>query len=236
MARKDIGREAVAEPLTRPIAVAPYGHTAHDWAARTRNTALDALRYTRFVYVMKGALPAAAAILVLAIVYYLIPRHNNGVALTYERLGSIRNDLAMTKPRLTGTDDGGNPFTVTAAAAIQDPKHPRRAELKDVQADMQFNGGNWMNASAGNGFFDMDRGTLKLGGGLSLFTDSGYELHTDSANVDLKKNIFSGNQAVTGQGPLGSLSADRFRIDRLKKTINLDGHVRMKMYPKKVGR
>ncbi len=236
MARKDIGREAVAEPLTKPSAVTQYGHTAHDWAARTRNTALDALRYTRFVTVMKGILPAAAAILVLAIVYYLIPHHNNGVALSYQRLGSIRNDLAMTKPRLTGTDDSGNPFTVTASAAIQDPKHPHRAELKNVQADMQFNGGTWMNASAGNGFFDMDVGSLKLGGGISLFTDSGYELHTDSAHVDLKKNVFSGEHKVTGQGPLGSLSADSFRVDRLKKTINLDGHVRMKMYPKKVKR
>ena len=236
MARKDTGREAVAEPLTRPAAITSYGHTAHDWAARTRNTALDALRYTRFVTVMKGALPAAAEILVLAIIYYLIPHHKEGVSLTYERLGSIRNDLAMTKPRLTGTDDDGNPFTVTASAAIQDPKHPHRAELQNVQADMQFNGTNWMNASAGNGFFDMDAGTLKLTGGISLFTDSGYELHTDSADVDIKKNVFSGDHKVTGQGPLGSLSADSFHIDRLNKRMNLDGHVRMKMYPKKVKR
>ena len=97
---------------------------------------------------------------------------------------------------------------------------------------MQFDNQNWMNATAKNGFLDADAGTLKLGGGIALFTDSGYELHTASVDVDLKKNIFQGQEKVTGHGPLGAVSADRFHFDRAKRHVTLSGHVYMTMYPK----
>ncbi|MGC9954330.1 MAG: LPS export ABC transporter periplasmic protein LptC [Rhizomicrobium sp.] len=235
MTRDGFGREAVAQPLASPAAAAE--HPLRDWTERARGTALEALRYTRFVGFMKRALPiAAAAILASVIAYSVAPRRQERVSLTYQRMGTLRNDLAMIKPRLTGTDANGNPFVITADAAIQDAKNKHRATLEKVDADLQLDGQHWLNASAETGFFDMDAGTLKLGGGIALYTDSGYELHTQSADVDLKKNIFSGENAVIGHGPLGSLRADRFQIDRLKKHMNLSGHVHMVMVPKKARR
>ena len=235
MPRDEFGRKAVAQPLAPPAAAEE--HPLRDWKERVRGTAIDTLRYTRFVRFMKGALPiAAAAILASVIAYSLVPRHQDLVSLAYQRMGTLRNDLAMIKPRLTGTDAKGNPFVITAEAAIQDTKNAHRATLEKVDADLQLDGQRWLNASANTGFFDMDAGTLKLNGGIAVYTDSGYELHTKSADIDLKKNIFSGEEAVTGHGPLGSISADRFRIDRLKKHVTLNGHVRTVIIPKKVRR
>ncbi|MBU6298382.1 MAG: LPS export ABC transporter periplasmic protein LptC [Alphaproteobacteria bacterium] len=238
MAREGFGREAIAEPLETKEAETG-GHPLRDWTERTRGTALDALRYTRFVAFMKRALPvAAAAVLASVIAYSVIPRHQDQdrMSLTYQRTGTIRNDLAMIKPRLTGTDGKGNPFTITAAAAIQNAKNRRQATLEKVDADIQLDGNQWINASAARGFFDMDASTLKLGGGLSVYTDTGYELHTQSADADLRHGIFKGEQKVTGQGPLGSFRADNFQIDRAKRRVILKGHVHMIMYPKRVKR
>ena len=235
MPRDEFGRKAVAQPLAPPAAAEE--HPLRDWKERVRGTAIDTLRYTRFVRFMKGALPiAAATILASVIAYSLVPRHQDRVSLAYQRMGTLRNDLAMIKPRLTGTDAKGNPFVITAEAAIQDAKNAHRATLEKVDADLQLDGQRWLNASADTGFFDMDASTLKLNGGIAVYTDSGYELHTKSADIDLKKNIFSGEEAVTGHGPLGSISADRFRIDRLKKHVTLNGHVRTVIIPKKVRR
>lgn len=235
MTRDGFGREAVAQPLAPPEATAE--HRLRDWTARTRSTALQALRYSRFVGVMKRTLPiGAAAILAAVIAYSVVPRHQDRFSLINQRVGVLRNDLAMTKPRLTGTDARGNPFVITADAAIQDPANRHRATLKQVQADVQIDGQRWVNASADTGRFDMDAGTLKLDGGIALYTDSGYELHTQSADADLKKNIFQGHEKVAGHGPLGSLSADHFRIDRLKKHMTLNGHVHMIMVPNKARR
>ena len=236
MTRDGFGREALAQPLVQPEAAAT-GHPLRDWTERTRSTALQALRYSRFVGVMKRALPiAAAAILAAVIAYSVVPRHTDRYSLATQRIGKLRNDLAMSKPRLTGTDARGNPFVITAEAAIQDPTNRHRATLKQVQADMQFDNLHWLNASAAAGLFDMDAGTLNLSGGIALYTDSGYELHTPSADADLKRNIFQGHEKVAGHGPLGLLSADRFQIDRLKRQLKLNGHVHMIMYPNKARR
>ena len=232
MARDEYGNKAIAQPLGAP---ARDHNTLREWTARTRTTAMQALRYSRFVAVMKRALPMGALVIVaLVVAYALIPRHiDRTMSLTYQQRGMLHNDLTMTKPRLSGTDQNGNPFVVTADKAIQDPVDRHRATLLGVDADIQFDGGQWLNASAAKGVYDMDASSLKLDGGISLYTDSGYELHTTSADVDLKKNVVSGQQKVTGHGPLGAVSADSFHFDRLKKQVKLDGHVHMTMYPKK---
>ena len=110
-----------------------------DWAARPRGTMLDAERYTRFVSIMKRALPIVALVLIAAVVVYAVqPRQKDRMAMTFERVNEVANDLAMIKPRLTGSDAKGNPFVVTADRAIQQGRNSRRAKLENVDADMSL--------------------------------------------------------------------------------------------------
>jgi lipopolysaccharide export system protein LptC len=116
----------------------------HDWSARARSTAMDALRYTQFVGVMKRALPVAAfAVIAAVLAFFFVQRQPTRMAMTYEKLGTLRNDLTMTKPRLTGVDDKGNPFVITADAAIQDAKNPKQARLIKIQADLDMEKKGW---------------------------------------------------------------------------------------------
>jgi lipopolysaccharide export system protein LptC len=225
MAAHDTGKVA-AEPAAR------VPHPRIDWTARTRGTVLDAERYSRFVVLMKRALPLAAGIVILAVVAYaLVPRPTErGVSLTYGSVDKIKNDLAMMKPRLTGADEKGNPYVITADIAIQDKKDPHRARMQKIEADTTLQDGRWLSATAERGSIDSDTGKLALDGGIAVFTDSGFELHTSAMDVDLKKNLFSGNQTVTGQGPTGTLRADRFWIDRRKQMIQLTGNVHTTIY------
>src|SRR5215475_8432916 len=102
-----------------------------DWTARSRGTVLEAIQYSQFVSLMKRALPiAAGAILVVILIYALLPRATDRITLTAERTGNLKNDLTMVKPRLTGADDDGNPFVITAEAAVQDPKDLHRARMR----------------------------------------------------------------------------------------------------------
>ena len=205
----------------------------HDWSARARSTAMDALRYTQFVGVMKRALPAAAfAVIAAVLAFFFVARQPSKVAMTYEKLGWIQNDLAMEKPRLTGTDGKGNPFVITADQAIQDAKNPKRARLKKVEADLTLDKNGWLNANAANGVVDMRAGSLELDGGIDVFSDSGYTLHSKSASLDLNKWIMVGRNEVTGQGPMGTMRADSFHYDRASHQLSLDGHVRMSLIGK----
>jgi lipopolysaccharide export system protein LptC len=199
-----------------------------DWSARSRGTVIEAIQYSQFVSLMKRALPiAAGAILLVILVYAFLPRASDRITLTAERTGLLKNDLTMIKPRLTGADDNGNPFVITAEAAVQDPKDLHRAHMKKIEADMTTDTGGWLNADAEAGFFDMDTSMLKLTGGIAVYTDSGYELHTERVDVDLKKGLFHGPGTVTGHGPFGTMRADRFEADRVKQLLHLYGNVRM---------
>ena len=200
----------------------------HDWSARARSTAMDALRYTQFVGVMKRALPAAAfAVIAAVLAFFFVARQPSKVAMTYEKMGWIQNDLAMEKPKLTGADAKGNPFVITADQAIQDAKNPKRAKLRKVEADLTLDNNGWLNANAANGMVDMKAGSLELGGGIDVFTDTGYTLHSKAASLDLNKWIVHGHNEVKGQGPLGIMRADNFHYDRSSHQLALDGNVRM---------
>jgi lipopolysaccharide export system protein LptC len=177
---------------------------------------------------MKRALPIAAAALIAAVIAYaLIPRQSEKLKITSERVGHIENDLAMLKPRLTGVDNKGNPFVITADAAVQEGTNIHRATLRNVQADLALAKSRWLNATAARGLVDMDKGMLALTGNISVFSDDGYELHTARADLDLKKGLFHGPVEVTGQGPTGTLRADSFEVDRKANQIVLLGHVYM---------
>lgn len=206
----------------------------HDWSARARSTALDALRYTQFVGVMKRALPTAAfAIIAAVLAFFFVQRQPARMSMTYQNLGRLENDLAMTKPRLTGSDSKGNPFVITADAAIQDARNPKRARLKKIEADIAMDKSGWINADAAGGVVDMALGTLELDGGINLFSDNGYELHTASASLDLNSWAVHGHSEVTGQGPLGAMRADQFHFDRDSQQLLLDGHVHMTLNRRK---
>ncbi len=202
---------------------------------RARTTAVEALRYTKFVNLMRRALPlAAVAILALVALYAFVPRNSERFSLSYQKTGTIAGDLTMKKPRLSGTDAKGNPYLITADLAVQDKKNAHRATLINVDADLQYGSARWASARAGKGVVDLDAKTLELADDIAIYTDSGYELHTRSAHADLASNVVSGREKVEGQGPIGWMRADSFRIDRNRRHVTLQGNVRMKLYPKKV--
>jgi len=217
---------AVAEPLGAPRIV----RGTRDWSARRRASARDAERYSRFVSIMKRALPLAAAALVAAVlIYALEPRQERSghVAMTFQRLGIVNDDLAMLKPRLTGADDQGDPYVITADEAIQDKSNSKRATLRNIQGDVTLKDGTWISALAPNGVLDAKGHRLALVGAIAVYSDNGYELHTASANINMRDATIVGDKPVNGQGPYGIFRADRFKLDRHTRHVFLYGNVRM---------
>lgn len=203
----------------------------YDWSARVRSTALEALRYSRFVALMKRVLSLGAFLIIAAVLaFFFVQRLPRQLQMSYERLGHIENDLTMVKPRLTGADSKGNPFVITAATAVQDAHNPKKASLTNLEADLALDKQNWLNAHARTGMVDMTTGQLELTGGIDVFTATGYELHSKSASANLKQSMIHGHDPVTGQGPQGTLRADEFHADRATDILTLSGHVRMTLF------
>ncbi|HEY2068465.1 MAG TPA: LPS export ABC transporter periplasmic protein LptC [Rhizomicrobium sp.] len=220
--------QAIAEPLPQPGAP----RAADDWGSHVRTTAQESLRYTRFVTVMKRGLFIAALLVLAAVLGYAMqPRPQNTIAITMQNQFGA-SELAMEKPHLTGIDNDGNPYLVTADKAIQDPKNTNHARLFNIDADLtEKKQGNWLSLTAPTGSLQADTHKLKLNGPIGAFSDDGYEFHTMTADVDLSSGIVRGSRMIVGQGPLGNMRADRFWLNRVKRLVFFNGNVRMTIYP-----
>ena len=209
------------------MAVDPHTRR-YDWSARVRTTTVEALRYSRFVALMKRLLSLGAFLTIAAVLaFFFVQRMPRQLQMSYERLGRIENDLTMVKPRLTGADAKGNPFVITADSAVQDAGNAKKASLKNLEADLTLDNHDWISARARSGMVDMAAGRLELSGGIDVFTATGYELHSNSASANLKQSVIHGHETVTGQGPQGTLRADEFHADRATNILILSGHVQM---------
>jgi lipopolysaccharide export system protein LptC len=208
--------------------------TGYDWSARVRTTTVEALRYSRFVVLMKRILALGAFLIIAAVLaFFFVQRMPRKVEMSYEQLGRVQNDLTMMKPRLAGSDSKGNPYVITADRAVQDSRDAKKAVLQNIEADLTLNNANWVNARARSGLVDMTTGQLELYGGIDVFTATGYELHSASASANMKQSVIHGHEPVTGQGPSGTLRADEFHADRATDILTLSGHVQMTLYGNK---
>src|SRR6476659_1829380 len=138
-----------------------------DWSARVRTTAVEAVRYSRYVALMKRLLSLGAFLIIAAVLaFFFVQRMPRQLQMSYERLGRLENDLTMVKPRLAGADTKGNPFVITAESAVQDAHNPKKASLKNLEADLTFDNANWINDRGRTGMVDMNTGQLELAGGI----------------------------------------------------------------------
>jgi lipopolysaccharide export system protein LptC len=195
------------------------------WQPRQTSVASSVAQYSRFVGYMKVLLPSAAGVLLLLIV--ALPqfrqtddRFRIGMNLLEE---STADTLNMTNARYYGTDEEGQPYSVTAANVRERPDDDPAVDLTAPQADISLTDGSWLSISARTGVYDRDQQKLSLDGNVALYQDQGNEFHTSSAHIDLEKGEASGSEPVVTQGPFGSLNAAGFSMSETGKVVYFVG-------------
>ena len=222
----------MAETSDKPLrqaarAAARVSYRSLQFRISPRATLATIRRYSMFVTVMKGALPWPRSALGIAVlVYALQPRDTNRMALTFERMGTIENDLAMVMPRLTGVDDDGFPFVVTAATAVQEARGSDMVRLEDVTAEITLKEGK-LHVEAASGLVDTRQHLLDVSGGIRLTSDDGYDARTPAAKADLKAGTVRGENGIEATGAFGRITADRFTMNRTTRQLRFTGNVRM---------
>lgn len=183
-------------------------------------------QYSKFVSIMKIALPVAAVVLLLVVF---------GLPLLREKQERIRvapakdangRSLSMTNARYFGTDDKGEPYSVTAESVRQGTNNDKTIELDKPKAEITLNNGNALNASASAGVYDRDKQQVDLSGEVTLDQAQG-KLKTSQARIMLKDGSASGNEKVTGEGSFGTLEASGFSYNKNDKVIRFTGKSRL---------
>lgn len=196
-----------------------------------RRRGMASPRYSRFVGMMKLLLPVLALGLVIAVVIWPSEfRETAGFQLSYSTSeDGGATELAMVKPRYLGTDSRNRPFIITADRATQDPKDQRLIALNRLQADMSMTNGQWFTILADTGVYHQQSQHLRLQGAINLFSDQGYEFHAQTVEIDLKNGQARSDQTVRGQGPFGTLRADRLVVEDYGRRLLFKGHVKMRI-------
>lgn len=189
----------------------------------------------RLVILLRVALPLAALLLIALIVVWphLQGQDRAGFTLTPASVDPREVEkLTMVKPRFVGRDSKEEPYTLTAISATQDHPGADLIHLDHPQADITLSGGSWAIVTALKGTYAQKDQILDLDGDIAVFHDSGYEFHTQKAEVDLAHNTVNGVVPVSGHGPGGTIEAENgFTILDNGGTVLFHGPAKMTLNP-----
>ena len=199
---------------------------------RQRVAAIGA-RYSNFVGLMKVLLPiGAAALTVLVVAWPFVTGHDEGVPISFADVEATGPDTPlMTNARYFGSDERDRPFSVTADTVTQSAEDEDTVHFIAPKADMLLESGAWVALTAERGTLHRGANTMELVGAVNIFSDEGYAFRTERAEIDIDANTAWGDRPIEGQGPLGHLNADTFRLDNAAGRLLFEGRVRMVVYP-----
>lgn len=170
--------------------------------------------YSRFVGLMKLALPAtAAALLGLIVVWPRLAPRDEAFQVAFANFNAKSIDTqSMINPRYYGTDDKNLPFTVTADVSTQVDQQEQAFSLDRPTANLSRADGGGIVVNSDLGVFQQKENMLELYGHVDLYQDKGYEVHSDSAHIDITPRNAHGEEATHGKGPTGVIDGEGFRL------------------------
>ncbi|WP_298727158.1 LPS export ABC transporter periplasmic protein LptC [uncultured Ferrovibrio sp.] len=190
-------------------------------------------RRRRFARFMKFVLPLMAlGTVAVVIAWPQLTKRHQVMSLTFNDVDSVNAALVMNNPRYRGTDSKDQPYVVTADRAVQDPEDSQQVTLDNVQADIT-SGGGWWSLMADTGLYHGGRQLLHLFGNVTVIGDNGYEMHGNSAEVNLETNVVISDEKVWGQSETGTIRANGLRIYDKGRVIVFVNGVNTTLYPRK---
>ena len=165
--------------------------------------------YSLFVRVMKFALPLAAIVIVGILITRLTTSNSQlpNLAAQPEAEKTTPGLIELVQPKYEGVDEKGRPYTVTADKATRAVDAPDTVLFTNPVADITLADKTWLAAQAKTGTFDRNLAMLDLKDDVSIFHDSGYELHAQDLRIYLKLKTARTSSPVQAQGPIGTLAA-----------------------------
>lgn len=203
---------------------------------RQRLTTAEATARTTMVRRLRIGLPVVAFALVA--VFFLNTREDtvdDAFLKDFANLDATPEELTMANPRVTGIDDKGQPYEITAETALQNPGAKETVELIRPRA-VSRGADDRTVAYADKGLFQSSEKILNLRDGVTVEHAIGgdaYVLRTPTAKVSIEDETVESNDGVVGEGEAGTLRADRMRAYNGEGRVVFEGNVSMRIFPSK---
>lgn len=218
----------------------PVSGRFRKWSAdgvdATQRQLESASQYSRFVGIMKIALPLAALAILLAVIVASINSQDAGnVSIFFTSTTGVPGELHMIKPKFTGFDSKNQPYSLTAETAIQDKEDDTLVHLETVAGELSAKIDDdslialdqpLVTLSATGGLLDSEDQLLTLTGSVTVASKGDYLLRTQEAVFDFGNDVISGDRPVSVEGIVAKITADRFELFDSAQTIVFRGRVK----------
>lgn len=187
---------------------------------------------SRFVATMKYILPGLAMLLLVVVVAWPEFASEEDTFRIPQAVGPIGTSRPQVlNARVLGVDSQSRPFLITAdTSALKTEEDREFYLLEQPKADIVLADGSWVALTATNGEYEEDTRYLYLVGDVNIFHDAGHEFRTPKARFNLQDRSASGDDPVEGQGPLGNLQSEGFRIYDGGDRVLFTGKAQMQVY------
>ncbi len=185
----------------------------------TRRAVASSRAYSRRVVALRWALPLIVFMAMAGLVAWPMM---NAKKLTTAVAAAAPN-LVVENLKLSGLDASDQPYSLTAARAVQEGNSRNLIGLERPQGKITLNSGDGVFGTALYGRYDQQAKLLWLNGDVQIFHDQGYRFTTSAAQVDMGQNTAWGEQPVLIQGDFGEIRGQGFHVREKGKLLIIKG-------------
>lgn len=194
----------------------------------TRRLLAKLRRRSLLIHFWRGALPALIGVGLAALLGWAGYKTFTELSVSGRQGGAIR----MVNPEFHGRNKTGQPYVVTAEAAVKDAEHPERMALTEPRLVMETVNRGVVHGASRSGLYDENAHILNLWGGVTMTDGLGYHFQSPTARVDTETDRVEGHDGSETYGPMGRAVGDSYFIDDKAGHTVLTGHVLTHLIPK----
>ena len=191
-----------------------------------------AKRHSRFVRVLRVAVPALVVLSLAAIIAVSVfnPfRILANLPLNFGNMVVSGTKITMETPHLTGFSPEGRPYELWAKTATQDLTKPDSVELAVLRAKVEQQDKSIITLDARKGLFDTKTQLLDLKEDIFLKASTGYEAQLTRALVDIAAGSVTSDEPVAVKLLSGTLDGQRLKITEHGDLVRFEGGVKMNL-------
>ncbi len=210
---------------TADFARNPPGTAAQD-IERRRQLRLRWKRRSALIHLLRALLP----LLCLAVL---------GVLATWTTINTLlrgpgarsgdQEAIRMVNPRFQGRTDAGKPFLLVADTAVRSTKDSNEVSLERPVLVLGAGPPDRTVIRAKRGVYREDTRMLDVNGDVLLDDAKGNHFDTEHALVDTHKDDVTGQNPISGYGPLGRIAGSSYALHDSGAYIRMEGRVKSRI-------
>ena len=202
--------------------------TASDALAHSRpRTGMEAWRRrSAVIRVLRWLLPALMGALVIALAGYFTL---SSIQAPNQLPKVTQKEIKLVGARFMGRMADGRSFLIGAGSAARSDTLMQEVILTDPVLNLGGETGAPSRMTARRGVYDEKTRILRLSGDVRIDNGQGQRIATNDSIIDTRTGKITGQQGISGDGPLGQVQANSYEVDRETGRVIMKGRVRARI-------